>query len=272
MRTMLRRLFGKRDAAGNGDHSGRHLTAAKTPAAIYAIGDVHGCLDELLSLERQIVDDSRSIQGEKIIVMLGDYVDRGPDSAGVIDHLLARPPENFRRLCLMGNHEVMLREFLRRPHPHSNWLDTGGRETLQSYGISSHGLQAARTSQLAMLIKAHVPDDHIEFLDGLAWTLQTPGWLFVHAGIRPGIPLHAQNPDDLFWIRDEFYNIVDQEERDQREFRVVHGHTPARDPVISPARICIDTGAYATGCLTALKITPDGRVETLQTSHSLGAN
>lgn len=266
MRALLERLFGKQATPSQLHHRDRHLVVPQAPAAVYAIGDVHGCLDELIALEHQIMADSRSVQGDKLIVMLGDYVNRGPNSAGVIDHLLAKPPEGFERISLMGNHEVMLREFLMRPHPKSNWLEVGGIETLQSYGLSGDALKATRQSQWPMLIKAHVPDDHLDFLGSLPWTLQTPGWLFVHAGIVPGIPLYAQSPDDLFWIRDNFYDLVDHEEVSCLEFRVVHGHTPATEPVVTPTRICIDTGAYATGRLTALKITPDDGFQTLQTS------
>ncbi|MBB4053769.1 serine/threonine protein phosphatase 1 [Devosia subaequoris] len=270
MRALLRRLLGKQEAPTHAKHLVRHLTVPEAPAALYAIGDVHGCLDELVDLEHQIIADGHSIPGSKLLVMLGDYVDRGPDSAAVIDHLLSRPPEGFRRVCLMGNHELMFRDFLTRPHPQSNWLEFGGLETLRSYGISNDALKATRPSQWPMLIKAHIPDNHLDFLASLSWTLQVPGWLFVHAGIQPGIPLEAQKADDLFWIREAFYDLVDHEDCSHFSFRVVHGHTPAADPVITRRRICIDTGAYATGRLTSLRITPDGSFQMLQTSPSPG--
>ena len=240
---------------------GRHIKIGSVPSATYAIGDVHGCLDQLRALEQKIVADSAGIPGRKLLVMLGDYIDRGPNSAGVIDHLLARPPETFERICLMGNHEVMGAAFLDRPHPRSDWLAFGGSQTLQSYGLAAMALEGKRPARLRQLLDAHIPNDHRDFLRSLPWTLSLPGWLFVHAGLKPGIPLEDQHPDDLFWIRDEFFGSPGLPQQ-----RIVHGHTPAADPVFTPARICIDTGAFATGRLTALKITANGETTILQSS------
>lgn len=265
MRDFLRQIFRAPQTPARSARTDRHLELAEAPAALYAIGDVHGCLDELLALESQILADSAAFPGEKMIVMLGDYVDRGPNAAGVIDHLLARPPSGFQRICLLGNHELMAQDFMARPNPRSNWLRNGGLDTLQSYGIMPDALRSARSTQWPMMIKAHIPEEHIDFMRRLAWSLSSPGWLFVHAGMRPGLSLHEQHPDDLFWIRDDFYRAVDQLPAEDIECRVVHGHTPAPEPVVTPARICVDTGAFATGRLTAVRIAPHRQPHMLAT-------
>ena len=269
MRDFLRQIFRAPQTPARSARTDRHLELAEAPAALYAIGDVHGCLDELLALESQILTDSAALPGEKVIVMLGDYVDRGPNAAGVIDHLMARPPAGLRRICLLGNHELMAQDFMAKPNPRSNWLQNGGFDTLQSYGIMPDVLRSARSAQWSMMIKAHVPEEHIDFMRGLAWSLSIPGWLFVHAGLRPGLSLQEQHPDDLFWIRDEFYSTVDQLAAQDVERRVVHGHTPAPEPVITPARICVDTGAFATGRLTAVRIVPDEQPRMLHTGPAV---
>lgn len=237
----------------------RHLSEPAMPTAVYVIGDVHGCIVQLRSLEQMILEDGAGLPGDKLIVLVGDYLDRGPDSAAVLDRLLASPPPSFRRVCLMGNHEVMASAFFEKPHPRSDWLKFGGRETLRSYGLTEELLEDTRPAHWGNLIAAHVPSEHLHFIRSLPWTLSLPGWIFVHAGLRPGVPLADQSPDDLFWIRDEFF-----EASDDLKHRIVHGHTPAPEPVFTPRRICVDTGAYATGTLTALKILPDGQTEILK--------
>jgi len=163
MRDFLRQIFRAPQTLARSARSDRHLELAEAPAALYAIGDVHGCLDQLLALETQIQADSAALPGEKVIVMLGDYVDRGPSAAGVIDHLMARPPEGFRRICLMGNHELMAQDFIAKPTPRSNWLHNGGLDTLQSYGIMPDALRSARSALWPMLVKAHIPQEHVAF-------------------------------------------------------------------------------------------------------------
>lgn len=260
MRALIQRLFGREQSAPAASPTHKHLRIDTAPSVVYAIGDVHGCLSELLVLEDKITRDSAGIEGRKLIVMLGDYIDRGPQSAGVIDHLLARPPVSFERICLMGNHEVMATAFLERPLARADWLQFGGAETLQSYGLPPEALSGRSPSRLRQTIEAYVPQEHRTFLSARDWTLSMPGWLFVHAGLRPGVPLEQQDPNDLFWIRDEFFAAPGPS-----PLRVVHGHTPAAEPVVTPNRICIDTGAFATGRLTALRITPDGGTQLLQT-------
>lgn len=231
----------------------RRLAVDADPAAIYAIGDVHGCLDHLLALEESIVADATNIAGERWIVMLGDVVDRGERSAQVLDHLLSPPPAGLRRFCLMGNHEAMMLDFIRRPSPASAWLEFGGRETLLSYGVPLESLMYGRfgAREARQLVDVYVPGDHIEFLEQLPVLLETPSTLLVHAGIRPGIAIAQQADADLIGFRDNF----EASYADCGKV-VVHGHTIREEPLVTANRIAIDTGAYFTGRLTAVRLVP----------------
>ena len=251
MLSRLRSLFGAAPAQPQRSER-EHLSAPEWPAVVYAIGDVHGCLVELRGLEQRIVEDAADIEGEKWLVYLGDLVDRGPDSVGVLDRLLARPPQGFRRICLAGNHEIMMLGFLENPASQPEWLQFGGQQTLASYGIDAARLLATPARQRRAILDSHVPQDHVEFLAELPLTLSLPGVVFVHAGLRPDVPLDRQAENDLLWIREEFFQAPPLPGR-----LVVHGHTPARDVVIVPGRICVDTGAFATGRLTAVRLSRD---------------
>lgn len=219
------------------------------PSAVYAIGDVHGCLEHLLLLEEQIVADGLDVEGEKWIVTLGDHVDRGPASAGVIEHVMGPAPDGFRRFSLLGNHEVMLLDFFRDPEANAYWLEEGGSDTIFSYdaglNLSDHG--SARH---------WVPQWHLDFIAQLPLYLSLPGWLFVHAGIRPGVPLGLQTEEDLTWIRAPFLTS-----QLTGGLRVVHGHTPGPDIVVTPHRIDVDTQCFRTGKLSAVRVTPDGQTK-----------
>ena len=238
---------------------GRHLVEQTWPAAVYAIGDVHGCIDQLRRLEERIAADAESIAGDKLIVCLGDYVDRGPCSSDVLDHLTAPAPSGFRRICLSGNHETMMLSYLSGGSG-GGWLEFGGHETLLSYGINAMHLHAASAHQRNAIIQSHIPNEHIEFLDGLPLLLSLPGVVFVHAGLRPNVPLEQQREDDLLWIRDEFFQAAPIKGR-----LVVHGHTPASSVVMAPGRICVDTGAFATGRLSAVRLTQHGSPQIIDT-------
>lgn len=223
---------------------------------IYAIGDVHGCLDLLRALERLLLEDAATRPGSKWFVMLGDYVDRGPQSAGVLDHLMAPLPSGIQRICIAGNHEVAMLRYLQQPSPNSSWLGFGGTETLQSYGISEVSLEASARSRQALrdLIHSHVPVEHSEFLARLPLIFTTPNYAFAHAGLRSGIPIEQQDPDDLLWIRND-------PEMGYSEFDkvVVHGHTPTPDIVFGDHRISVDTGAYLTGRLSAVRLSRENQ-------------
>ena len=236
------------DSARSGFERPR-LDWSERPALIYAIGDVHGCLDLLKRLESLIQADSADHPGDKLIVMLGDYIDRGPKSAQTLDWLLRPAPAGFRRICLAGNHEALLLDAIARPDRCDDWLQWGGRQTLESYRIDVSEFDAASTSRRRALLQTHIPDEHRGFLEGLPILLGLPDLLFVHAGVRGDLPLEQQRDTELQWIREPFLGTP------VAGFPlVVHGHTPVPEPEIRPWRIGVDTGAFATGVLTAVRL------------------
>lgn len=258
----MRRLFNKLfppESHQNGDRL--RLGQGEWPALVYAIGDVHGCDAELARLETMIADDAAGTTGEKWLVMLGDYVDRGPASAKVLDRLCVPPPLGFKRICLVGNHELMMLDFLASQRADSPWLQFGGRETLQSYGIDDDRILKASPADRRSMLDERIPRSHIAFLTNLPIMLTLPGTIFVHAGIRPGIALDAQADHDLVWIREPFLG-----NRSASEVRVIHGHTPSDEPNLGINRIGIDTAAFATGILTAVRLDISGGFSFLNTA------
>lgn len=238
------------------------LTPAVAPAAIYAIGDIHGCLDLLGELEAQIAADAATVEGECWLVTLGDVVDRGPASAQVIDHLRRPAPAGMRRINLMGNHEAMMQEFLHRPRAGSMWLQSGGIETLLSYGVPPDKLTRLDPRSAAQIVASYIPGEHFDYLADLPVLLDTPLAIFVHAGLRPGIGIAQQRDEDLLWFRDDFRS-------DYGEFvrPVVHGHTMRDEPLVTPHRIAIDTAAVVSGRLTAVRISPAEPPRLFVTEH-----
>ena len=220
---------------------------------IYAIGDIHGRLDLLDEvLARVDADMAQHPTSNATRVFLGDYIDRGPDSKRVLDRLIsccvAQPT-----VCLMGNHEAYLREFLKNPDVLSVWGHYGGLDTLLSYGlVPTIETDAQEQRQLASELDKILPSNHREFLSSLRQYFICGDYFFVHAGVRPGICLTEQSEDDLLWIRDDFLLCEDHFGK-----VVVHGHTPVLEPDVRPNRINIDTGAYATGRLTCLVLERD---------------
>jgi serine/threonine protein phosphatase 1 len=220
---------------------------------IYAFGDIHGrrdLLDPLLA--RVDTDIAKHPIAQPLQVFLGDYVDRGLDSAGVIERLCQRE-KVAPTICLKGNHEVYFLEFLNNPEIFDVWAKYGALPTLLSYGLQpvSKGTPedlAERAKQLNFTM----PFEHRLFLQRLASSFTCGDYFFVHAGIRPGRDLSEQSEDDLFWIREDF--LLHEE---PFEKFIVHGHTPVRAPDIKPNRINIDTGAYATSKLTCLVLEGD---------------
>ena len=217
---------------------------------IYAVGDIHGRADLLEQMFALIdADLASSPVSRSLEVYLGDYVDRGPYSGDTLDLLIER---SRIRECvfLKGNHEAYLLEVLRDPTKLEDWRQFGGLETLMSYGIqpSLNPDAAEQTELIRKLIKA-MPGRHLKFLRSLQPSFVCGDFFFVHAGVRPGIPLKEQDESDLLWIRNDFLDS----EKNFGKF-IVHGHTPVRAPDIRPNRINIDTGAYATGNLTLLRI------------------
>jgi serine/threonine protein phosphatase 1 len=220
---------------------------------VYAIGDVHGRADLLQSLLRVIdADLARSPAKRAIQVFLGDYVDRGPDSRAVLDLLIDRS-RTHEIICLKGNHEVFLLEVLKEPARLQEWRHFGGLLTLLSYGITpTMNPTAEEQVELIEGLTRAIPAEHLKFLQQLPSSFTCGDFFFVHAGVKPGIPLERQQEQDLLWIREEFLNS----EAGFGKY-VVHGHTPVKTPDIRPNRINIDTGAYATGNLTLLTIQGD---------------
>jgi calcineurin-like phosphoesterase family protein len=218
---------------------------------IYAVGDVHGCLDQLLALEEAIVADAHSLPGRKLIIMLGDYVDRGPASAQVIDHLIAPPPAGFERICLAGNHDILMLDYLEGRASLGEWLQLGAGPTLRSYGIDRERLARIYGSarQVDEMIRSAIPGTHGAFLRSLPILVDAKRFIFVHAGIRPERPLDQQSDHDLVLIRSDFYESAHLLKR-----YVVHGHTPVSEAKLENKRINLDTGACFSGRLTAVRI------------------
>jgi serine/threonine protein phosphatase 1 len=218
---------------------------------VYAVGDIHGYTDRLLALQSLIVEDAAAApQGRRVIVYLGDYYDRGPDSAGVIDMLIDRPLNGFESVFLKGNHEDIILNFLDGDlESGANWIYHGGNTTLQSYGIDCERTWPDYTELVSYqrALAARFPAAHRRFLESLALSHVEGDYAFVHAGIRPGRPLAEQLPEDLMWIRDEFHNSDDD-----HGHVVVHGHTPVNRVVNRFNRIDIDTGAGFGRELTAV--------------------
>jgi serine/threonine protein phosphatase 1 len=215
---------------------------------VYAIGDIHGRLDLFEQLIAIVEADDAARHGsvETTVVLLGDLIDRGPDSAGVI--ATARAWAERRRVrILAGNHEEMFLGAFEREETLRHFLRHGGRETLLSYPIDPDDYARMTLDELRSAMPDFVPQADIAFLRTLEDQIRIGDYVFVHAGIRPGVRLEEQVPSDMRWIRGEF--IAD---RSVRDFAVVHGHTIVDEPEISPWRLGIDTGAYASGRLTAV--------------------
>jgi serine/threonine protein phosphatase 1 len=219
--------------------------------AVYVIGDVHGCLDELIALEEKICADAGTSGSQALIVMLGDYIDRGPASSQVLDHLIASPPPGFERICLAGNHEVMMLDYLESRIDLAEWAALGGVSTLLSYGIDINRVLSLSADKRIVddMVKRSVPAPHMTFLQRLPILIETPDIIMVHAGLRPGVTLDSQTDDDLVSIRSAFH-----EQAHLLRKYVVHGHTPVAAPTRDGRRINIDTGAFFSGRLTALRI------------------
>jgi serine/threonine protein phosphatase 1 len=213
---------------------------------VYAIGDIHGCADLLGQVHRQIERDPA--KGRKRVVYLGDYVDRGPDSRGVVELLLKGPPEGCEAIYLRGNHEQAMIDFVNDWEVARDWFNFGGVETLMSYGIRvPYAADEASIKEVQQDVKTKVPMQHWAFMRASSLSHVEGDYLFVHAGIRPGTPWDRQLPDDLIWIRDAFLSS-----RADHGKIVVHGHSISEGVEFRPNRIGIDTGAFATGVLTCL--------------------
>ncbi len=230
------------------------ITLSLAPAAlpanqrIYAIGDIHGCDDRLAMMHHLIAADlaARPI-AEPVLIHLGDYIDRGEASAAVLDRLIAGwPAPAPTTINLMGNHEAMALAALDSGDDDAvlQWLANGGAQTLTSWGLSRRSRPRDWTRG--------IPAQHVAFLRGLKLRHVAGGYLFVHAGLRPGVPLERQSPHDMLWIREPFLSW-----QGELPFVVVHGHSPEHDVVVRPNRIGIDTGAVMGGVLSCVVLEDD---------------
>jgi serine/threonine protein phosphatase 1 len=227
--------------------------AAPEGLTIYVIGDIHGRLDLLLDCQQRIDRDMRQIRaGKAVEVYLGDYIDRGPNPAGVVSRLISRASERDA-VFLRGNHEQILLDFLDGGDCLQQWLGLGGASTMLSYGLDAAMLRHSLSEDVRRELNERVPPEHRKFLEATGSYICAGPYLAVHAGIRPGIKLEHQKTDDLLSIRQPFL----QHEGDFG-FIVVHGHTPVPSPDLRANRINVDTGAFASNCLTCLRIGEDG--------------
>jgi serine/threonine protein phosphatase 1 len=220
-------------------------------SAIYAIGDVHGCYVELLEAECRILRDASLRDGRKLIVMLGDYVDRGPSSKRVIDHLMKPLTPQIERVSLCGNHDDAFCDFIEDPSAGRGWLNFGAAATLYSYGLDiDQALQKAGGFEgLSSQLAGSIPASHYHWLKSLPVMVTVGPFLFVHAGVRPGLVLDAQTDQDLMWIREPFLS-----RGPEMPYTVVHGHTPTDTVTFGKNRIGVDTAAYASGHLSVVCI------------------
>lgn len=216
---------------------------------VYAIGDIHGCLDLLDRLLAMIdADEAQRPAAESYLVVLGDVIDRGPDSRGVVERLMGLRGGRRETRFLKGNHEeIFLTAVAGDPRATRLLSRVGGRETILSYGVTPDEYNELDFDELTALLGERVPPEHVAFLDGFDDWVETGDYRFVHAGIRPEVPMRDQKASDLRWIRDDFLK-----HRGAHDMMIVHGHNISEEVEVRPNRIGIDTGAYATGKLTAI--------------------
>ncbi|WP_291724958.1 metallophosphoesterase family protein [Magnetospirillum sp. 64-120] len=249
LRTILPARRGDRAAL---DPACRRALAPAPGHCVYAVGDVHGQVGQLRAMVAAIAaraQDDRARGEVPVAVFLGDYIDRGDDSRAVLDLLcdLPQAEPTVRWVFLAGNHEASVLGFLDDPQTHAPWLRFGGIETMASYGVPPAAAETLRQSR-DRLAQA-LPDRHLDFLRGLRHSYESGDYVFVHAGLRPGVPLAQQRAEDLLWIRDEFLGRPCWHGK-----CVVHGHTIEPEPAVLEWRMGIDTGAYAGGALTCLAL------------------
>lgn len=232
---------------------------------VYAIGDIHGRLDLLNALLDQIAEDAASFSGRKLAVFLGDYIDRGPESKGVIERLMQPLPAGIEAVFLQGNHEWAMLRFFTSLDTGAGWMMHGGMQTLMSYGIQMQpGTPTPeRLLELQQTLNEKFPADHKAWLEACPTCHEIGDYHFVHAGIRPDIALAEQTDHDRLWIRTGFLDW----RGGGLDKMIVHGHTISPDVEVHPYRIGIDTGAYASGVLTALVLEGTG-CRILQTKNA----
>ena len=220
---------------------------------IYAIGDIHGRSDCLRTVHRRIDHDKSTLKPtcNTLEIYVGDFIDRGPNSYGVIEMILARA-RNTVIVCLKGNHERMMEAYLAGELAFEHWKSMGGLEALLSYDIDPLLLRHGG-STLLTTVRTSVPDQHKKFLEKTLPYLKLGNYCFVHAGLRPDVPLERQKLHDLTFIREEFLKYTGN-----FGCIVVHGHSPRPQVEFKRNRINLDTGAYATNILSLIRIDENG--------------
>ncbi|MBK20646.1 MAG: metallophosphoesterase [Rhodospirillaceae bacterium] len=240
-------MFGKLFGKGRQQMPPPSVTAG---SRVYVIGDIHGRVDLLHDIHQQILQDISSAPDlDTTVIYLVDYVDRGDASCAVIDLLVENPLAHLNPIFLSGNHEQMMVAFLEDIAIAGMWLGNGGNSTLLSYAV---GAPTDKTGDEKLRImqrdfRAKLPPEHLEFLRSLSLYHIEQDYLFVHAGVAPGVPIEDQGSEDFLWIRDEFLRS-----RANHGHCIVHGHSIVDMPEFYPNRIAIDTGAYYSGRLTCL--------------------
>ena len=236
-------------------YSKRRIYSLPEKTRIYVLGDVHGC-DALLQKKIELLYTDLISHSDKrnIFVGLGDYIDRGKNSFGVIEKLLNDLPSYIETIFLKGNHELFMLGFINDPQKHALWLEYGGIDTLRSYGvnIAKKPFSQSDLTEMSLELKAKIPQNHMDFLNGLKNSYEIGDYFFAHAGIDPEKSFEDQTEYDLTSIRRPFI-----ESKKQFEKCVVHGHTPCEQIEKMPQRINLDTGAYLTGNLTLVALEND---------------
>ena len=250
MMSLLGKIFGSRKSAA--EVAGVPLASLSlADGPVYVVGDVHGCRSHYRALEAAIMADAAQLGQAPRIVLLGDLVDRGPETAALLDDLLI-PLRGGQRLAIRGNHEEMMLAFIADPLGNRDWLDMGGFETLRSYGLAldPHDLRAMSRRRAEQTIAAYLPQDHLDFLERLPFGFVVTGddqpWILAHAGFDPARGLTGQQPESLIW-GGTMPAAGDG-------LRLVHGHYIRSEIDLAAPAVGIDTGAYKTGILTALRL------------------
>ena len=223
---------------------------------VFAVGDIHGCKELLNVIHNKIIEASKNKEGEKLLIYLGDYIDREPDIKGTIQTLIDFQPENFTKVFLLGNHEQMLLDFMAgKRNSLYIWLSNGGLETLESYGSDmnsyiDHSMELKDEELIRKQFTRLLPFSHKNFFNQLILNYEWGNYFFVHAGINPDLPIEKQEKETMLWTREKnFFNP-----KMTCSKIIVHGHTPVEKIEKYPFRINLDTGSFYSGKLSCLKI------------------
>ena len=233
---------------------------------VFAVGDIHGCKELLNVIHNKIIEVSKNKEGEKLLIYLGDYIDREPDIKGTIQTLIDFQPENFTKVFLLGNHEQMLLDFMAgKRNSLYIWLGNGGLETLESYGSDvnsyiDHSMELKDEELIRKQFTRLLPFSHKNFFNQLILNYEWGNYFFVHAGINPDLPIEKQEKETMLWTREKnFFNP-----KMTCSKIIVHGHTPVEKIEKYPFRINLDTGSFYSGKLSCLKI-ENGKLSFLNT-------